>query len=66
MYGRFQKRVINALKLHHCMNIQNTTPKTGVLIFSNNNNIYFYSAISIAVQWRFTTTITLKKINKMN
>ena len=30
---------------------------------NNNSNIYFYSAISIAVEWRFTTAITFFKID---
>lgn len=34
-------------------------------IKSNNNDIYFCSAISIAVRWRFTKAITLKKIIKL-
>ena len=28
---------------------------------NNNSNIYFYSAISIAVEWRFTAAITFLK-----
>ena len=31
---------------------------------NDNNNIYLYSAISIAVQWRFTTTIIFLKKNR--